>query len=196
MIRGLGDLLSQASQALVEAGTGFALVGGLAVSARTEPRFTRDIDLVVAVDGDGQAEALVRAVCPPWTVISILEHDGLHRLATARLGHQSADTTSGPVLDLLFASSGIEAEIVAAADPIEVLPGVTVPVATVSHLIALKMLAESEERPQDRVDLHALVKVASHRDRQEVIAAVERITARGAHRDRDLLASWHRLSGG
>ncbi len=36
---------------------GFALVGGLAVSARSEPRFTRDIDLAVAVDGDQQAES-------------------------------------------------------------------------------------------------------------------------------------------
>ncbi|HJS73674.1 MAG TPA: hypothetical protein VJ921_05260, partial [Vicinamibacteria bacterium] len=37
----------------------FALVGGLAVSARTEPRFTRDADLAVAIDSDEQAEALI-----------------------------------------------------------------------------------------------------------------------------------------
>lgn len=38
-------------------GRGFALVGGLAVSARTEPRLTRDTDLAVAVADDVEAEA-------------------------------------------------------------------------------------------------------------------------------------------
>lgn len=38
----------------------FALVGGLAVSARTEPRFTRDADLAVALASDAEAEALIR----------------------------------------------------------------------------------------------------------------------------------------
>jgi hypothetical protein len=33
------------------------LVGGLAVSVRTEPRFTRDVDLVVAISDDHAAEA-------------------------------------------------------------------------------------------------------------------------------------------
>jgi hypothetical protein len=32
------------------------VVGGLAVSARTEPRFTRDVDLVIAVSDDQSAE--------------------------------------------------------------------------------------------------------------------------------------------
>ena len=35
----------------------FALVGGLAVSARTKPRFTRDADIAVAVASDTEAEA-------------------------------------------------------------------------------------------------------------------------------------------
>ena len=37
----------------------FALVGGFAISARTEPRFTRDVDLVVSVVDDEAAEALI-----------------------------------------------------------------------------------------------------------------------------------------
>jgi hypothetical protein len=35
----------------------FALVGGLAVSARAEPRMTRDADLAVVVNDDHDAEA-------------------------------------------------------------------------------------------------------------------------------------------
>ena len=65
---------------------------------------------------------------------------------------------SGSVVDLLFASSGIEPEVVAAADRIEVVPGFTVPVARLGHLIALKVLARDDRtRPQDRVDLAALL---------------------------------------
>lgn len=37
---------------LREAAVSFALVGGLAVSVRTEPRFTRDADLAVAVTSE------------------------------------------------------------------------------------------------------------------------------------------------
>lgn len=42
----LAQVLTAAMAALK--GADFALVGGIAVSARTEPRFTRDLDLAVA----------------------------------------------------------------------------------------------------------------------------------------------------
>src|SRR5262245_15354877 len=38
---------------------GLALVGGLAVSVRTEPRFTRDLDFAVALNSDAEAEQYV-----------------------------------------------------------------------------------------------------------------------------------------
>ena len=38
------------------------IVGGLAVSARCDPRFTRDVDIAVAVDTDEHAEALIHAL--------------------------------------------------------------------------------------------------------------------------------------
>ncbi len=41
-------------------GRPWALVGGLAVSARAEPRFTRDVDLAVSVRDDRDAEDAVR----------------------------------------------------------------------------------------------------------------------------------------
>ena len=45
---------------LFDSGASCALVGGMAVSTRTEPRFTKDLDLAVAVTNDTEAEALVR----------------------------------------------------------------------------------------------------------------------------------------
>ena len=55
----LHKLLHRVSEDLTASGATYALVGGLAVSARTEPRFTRDLDLVVAVTNDREAEALI-----------------------------------------------------------------------------------------------------------------------------------------
>jgi hypothetical protein len=95
----------------------WALVGGLAISARGEPRFTPDIDLAVVVSSDADAEALVHALLPAgYRVIATAEHEEQRRLATARLA-VPGEQTGGVVVDLLFASSGIEAELVAAATP-------------------------------------------------------------------------------
>jgi hypothetical protein len=44
---------------LARRGRLFALVGGLAVSVRAEVRFTRDVDLVVLVADDSEAEWLI-----------------------------------------------------------------------------------------------------------------------------------------
>ena len=45
---------------------GFTLVGGLAVSLRTIERFTKDIDLAIAVDSDTKAEQYVVIVHGSW----------------------------------------------------------------------------------------------------------------------------------
>lgn len=42
-------------------GVRWALIGGLAVSVRAEPRFTRDVDVAVAIDSDVEAEAVAPA---------------------------------------------------------------------------------------------------------------------------------------
>lgn len=51
--------LRRASDDLDALNAAWALVGGLALAARVEPRFTRDVDVVVAVRSDDDAETLV-----------------------------------------------------------------------------------------------------------------------------------------
>ena len=51
--------IRQAAGALRASGLRWAVVGGLAVGARAEPRTTRDVDLAVAVSGDAEAEAVL-----------------------------------------------------------------------------------------------------------------------------------------
>lgn len=171
---------------LTQARHPFALVGGLAVSARTEPRFTRDADLAVAVGSDAEAEALVLALrTGGYRIASVLEQETVGRLATVRLAPLPAPQAT--VIDLLFASSGIEAEIVAEAETIELLPRLPMRVARVGHLIALKVLSrDDEKRPQDAVDLRALLRVASEADLLRARLAIAAITDRGFGRGRDL----------
>lgn len=167
----------------------WALIGGLAVSVRAEPRLTRDVDIVVAIGSDPEAEALIFALQQKGYVLrTLLEQTSVGRLATARLRSSASEQDQNTVmLDLLFASSGIEAEIAAAADSLEVLPGLVVPVATRAHLIALKLLARNDRtRPQDADDIRALLRSATPEELADVQPAIDLIAERGFHRGRDL----------
>ena len=167
-----------------------ALVGGFAVSVRAEPRFTRDVDLVVAVDDDRTAESLVRLLLDEGhTLVANVEQEAVGRLATSRIR-----LSGGELVDVLFASSGIEHEVAAEAEPIEVLPGLDIPVAQVGHLIALKLLARDDAtRPQDAGDLRVLIGVASEAELGRAREAVNLIETRGFARDRDLVADLEAL---
>jgi predicted nucleotidyltransferase len=183
----LEAVLRAAALDLADLSLRWALVGGLAVSARTEPRFTRDVDLVIAVAGDRDAEQAVHALQRRgYHVQALVEQEAAGRLATARLVPRDGDE-AGIVLDLLFASSGIEPEIADAADVLEILPGLRVPVAGVGHLLALKLLSRDDRtRPQDRVDLAQLLRATARTDIEVARRAVALIHARGFQRDRDL----------
>ena len=166
-------------------GQSFALVGGLAVSARAEPRLTRDADLAISVAGDAEAERLVyELTARMYRVLASVEQEATARLATIRLAQGDSD---GVVIDLLFASSGIEPEIVAAATVLTVVPNLSLPVASVGHLIAMKLLARDDRRrPLDADDLRALRMVATDQDWTIADESVALITERGFARGRDL----------
>jgi hypothetical protein len=188
----LGEALAAITEALTGLGAPFAVVGGMAVSARAEPRFTRDVDVAVAVGSDVEAESLIHSLTArAWSVVGIVEQDVTGRLAQARLSR--ADDDDPVVCDLLLASSGIEDLVVVGAEPLEVLPGVVLPVARRSHLIALKLLSVDERRLQDRIDPMSLVAGAAQGERDEVEEAVAMIMSRGMHRGRDLVRAVQEL---
>jgi len=170
----------------------YAVVGGHAVSARTEPRFTRDLDLAVAVADDRQAEVLVGAlVARRYRIVALIEQEATGRLATVRLEHTLAP---GVMIDLLFASTGVEAEVVGAASALQLLAKMVLPVASVGHLLAMKTLsADDRTRPQDRTDIAALLRVATAEDLRVAEQALSLITQRGCNRGRDLMAMFTRL---
>lgn len=171
-----------------------AVVGGLAVSARTEARFTRDVDLAVAVTGDAEAEVLVRElIALGYGVVAMIEQEVTGRFATARLMTPGGGTDA-VVVDLLFATSGIEPEIVAEATDLEIWPGTIARVARTGHLIALKLLSrDPRRRPQDQVDLVTLIAAADATECAHAFAAVRLIEERGFARDRQLTEDLRRL---
>ena len=78
--------LRQIHTDLTEAHVSFALVGGLAVSARTEPRFTRDADLAAALASDAEVEALIHSLrTRDYGIEAVVEQQAVGRLATVRL---------------------------------------------------------------------------------------------------------------
>lgn len=189
----LDAVLRQITSELTRAHVSFALVGGLAVSVRTEPRFTRDADLAVALDTDAEAEALIHGLrARDYGIEAVVEQEAVGRLATVRLTHSGEP--QAPVVDLLFASSGIESEVVADAEPIDLLPQLRMGIARIGHLIALKVLSRDDvRRPQDLVDLRALLRVASPAELTRARQSLALIAARGYHRGRDLTSELNRL---
>ncbi len=167
---------------LTARGRSFALVGGLAVSIRAEVRFTRDVDLAVSVESDEDAEALVYGLrSVGYEPVASIEHEARSRLSTIRLL-----SPQGVKVDLLFASSGIEAEIVARASFVEMGDAGRVPVANAEELLAMKILSMTDIRLQDRLDAQRLLQFVPDLDLHVVRDHLARMTRRGFHRNQDL----------
>jgi hypothetical protein len=122
-VNNLEAQLRQATFDVVKVGAKFAVVGGLAVSARAEPRMTRDADLAIAVRDDREAEQIIHAMQERgYSVLAAVEQDAAGRLATVRLVKDASAIT-----DLLFASCGIETEIVERSTRVSVVLGLVLP---------------------------------------------------------------------
>jgi Nucleotidyl transferase AbiEii toxin, Type IV TA system len=170
----------------------WALVGGLALSARATPRTTNDIDVAIAVMSDREAERIVLSLKLRGykeQPRGVLDQKDVGRLATVRLLLAQPEA-AGVEVDLLFASSGVEPEIVAMAQTLEVLPGVYVPVIRTGQLLALKVLAG---RDKDRADVRSLIESALSEDLQLARETLTLIERRGYHRGKNLLVELARL---
>src|SRR5450756_121173 len=94
----------------------WALIGGLAISVRSVPRFTKDLDFAVAVAGASEAAVVAhRLAGRGYRPVELLEQEYVTRMSGVRLDRGGSDV----VVDLLFASSGIEGEVVAGATRLE-----------------------------------------------------------------------------
>jgi len=155
------DALDRMIQCLSDCEVRFALIGGLAVSARSEPRFTRDVDLIVDTPTDADAEQLIRALLGKgYGLHAQLEQKSVNRRATCRL--LQLDQSDGVIVDLFFANFGIEQEVLEKASEEELTDEISLPIVQAEDLIALKLLAvNNRNRPRDSEDILNLLEHVS-----------------------------------
>ncbi len=142
------DVIATLARLLDRAAIGYALIGGHAVNAWLEPRFTADIDLTVQTD-PGKLRQLTE----------LLEKEG-YRVAAEHGG----ELPSGPdivrfvsaggdiLVRLQAAKTALQCEIIQRAS---VAPS-GVRVATREDVIVMKLIAD---RPKDRLDLIGLARL-------------------------------------
>ena len=171
----------------------WALVGGFAVGVRGGGRTTTDIDVVAAVVDDPAAEQLVNGLRGNgYTVRSQVEQTAVDRLATVRLVSPH-DPDVEVEVDIIFASSGIEAEILSDATTMEVFAGLRVPVASRAHLLAMKVLSADDARPHDTLDIQSLLRESTKEEIEQVRQALQTISHRGFARGKALSADFDRF---
>jgi hypothetical protein len=183
------DALAHISATLRDLGRDFALVGGLAVSLRAEVRFTRDVDIAVVSATDDDAESLIYTLRGTgYQPVATVEHEQHHRLATARLVGPSE-----VVVDLLFASCGIEREVIERASDVELDDVGTIRVARAEELLAMKVLSMTRRRLQDRLDAENILLFNPDLDLEAVRENLALIASRGYQREQDLPAKLEAL---
>jgi hypothetical protein len=171
----------------------WAIVGGFAVQARAYNRTTLDIDAAVVAADDEAADTLKRRLIGlGYRVLAGLENTDVSRLGTLRLISPVRSDVE-LVVDLLFASAGIEAEVVKGAGEVQVFLDLTLPVATLGHLVAMKCLSESELRTHDARDLVELIKRSKPSDLDLARSSIDLVIERGYSRGKDLHATLERF---
>ena len=174
--------LRSIADALRAAGTRFALVGGFAISVRGQPRFTRDVDVVVVVNTDREMEALIfDLTAHGYRTVALVEHEARLRLSTARLA-----APGGLIVDLIAATCGIEREIVERSQSLLVASAGELPVARAEELLAMKVLSMTDRRPLDRFDAVNLILVNRNLDLDAVRSNLRLIRDRGFDRGENL----------
>lgn len=165
----------------------WVLVGGLAVTLRASPRTTADIDVMVPLEGDPQAESLIGFLISRGWRVEREFNDLEGRIASVRMrGPLPASET----VDLMLRVAGIEAEVAGGAEELAVLDRFQAPVASRAALIALKVLAG---RDKDREDLRALLELAASAEVREARRLLDLIERRGFDRGKDLQTELDRL---
>jgi len=122
---------------------GFALVGGLAVSAWSPPRATTDVDLLVLVDSSNLSY-LVKALCDAG-MNAELRRGGVDDPVPCLI---RADA-----LDIIVATKKYEAEAIEQSIVVNIA-GKDIPVASPEYLIILKLKAGG---PRDLLDVQDIL---------------------------------------
>ena len=132
-------------------GVPFALIGGLAVSFRGQPRATADVDVVLDADVETALRIAAELLESPFEPLFPGVEEVVERSFILPLRHR----TTRLKVDASLGLSGFEQAAIARAEYLD-LPGLRAPVVTAEDLLLMKILAG---RPQDEQDASGLVAV-------------------------------------
>jgi predicted nucleotidyltransferase len=153
--------LDRLVRALAERSIAYAIIGGVAVSLRSTPRYTEDVDAVLWVREEAWSE--------------LIEHFRAHGL-TAKAADPIAfalfnrllllQDADGVSVDLSFGALPFEEELIRNAESIELADGLTAAIATAEFLVVMKAIAW---RPKDIQDIREIVAINPGLDRAFVM---------------------------
>lgn len=150
----LWPTLADAARMFDERGIRFALIGGLAVSLRGQPRMTVDVDLVILAAVDEALELVRQIASTPFEPLFSGVEEVVAKAYILPLRHR----VTGIRVDAAIGMSGFERQAVERAAAVTI-GDVRVPVVVVEDLLVMKALAG---RPQDEQDIRGLI--AAQRD--------------------------------
>ena len=145
LIRALIDLQTR----LEEAGIPSAAIGGLALGAWGKARLTRDADLKILLRRD-ERQRLLKLLEADYRSLNADPDEMLRRN-----GIVFVLNSEGARIDIMLEDTEFDAQIIARAQLVEIMPGRQVRVCSPEDLIVLKMLAS---RPQDWVDVETVIR--------------------------------------
>lgn len=129
----------------------YALIGGLAVSLRGQPRLTADVDMVIAADLERAVELSRNLADSPFRAL----FDNVEEVMAASFLLPLRHRTTNVKVDIAVGMSGFEHEVVVRAKTL-LVGDCNIAVASAEDLLIMKVLAG---RPQDEQDLQGLVVV-------------------------------------
>jgi hypothetical protein len=145
----LQTTLADAVNFLRHEGVPCALIGGMAVSFRGQPRVTADVDLVITADVERALRLTAALGGSRFKPLFADVTDVVEKAFILPMRHRSTNVK----VDLALGLSGFERQLVARAQPLD-LGSTIAPVATAEDLLITKVLAG---RPQDDQDARGLL---------------------------------------
>ncbi|HEY3779975.1 MAG TPA: nucleotidyl transferase AbiEii/AbiGii toxin family protein [Fimbriimonadaceae bacterium] len=147
----------QLVEVLSELDIRFALVGGVAVSLTSTPRFTADVDALI-LDADERIEWLITKFEKAGYRTRAVDQVGFTR-RTRVLTLSDGDDVG---IDLMLGLLPFDEDLVERCLSRRLADGTAVPVASPEHLVVMKAIAW---RPQDLLDIRAIIAVVPGLDR-------------------------------